>query len=547
MFDLKFAKSLKVLYVEDEEYAREAGELLLKRFFKKVDTAKNGEEGLKKFNKNSYDIVITDLTMPKMDGITFIKAIKDLIHQQEIVVLTAHNDKEYILEAINLHVSGYILKPIDSKQLFSVLEKVFNNLKVIKEHETLENKLINKVNEKIKEVEQLLYYDRITHLPNFTKLKKLLKQKDCKKIAIIDISNFKKINAVFGTEIGDGVLIKLKEYLLSFGFKEVYKMPEASFAVILNKNIEMLCSYLKKFKYNENGLSLRFTFKIFTLECLHFTNNYYLLNSFLKEKKIKSLCKEFVQKEIDSIYDSQLDHQQWINRVIEAISSDRIVPFYQPIVDNRNMKVVKYESLIRMKLEDKYISPYFFLIPAKDAGIIQDLTKIMVDKSFANAKKYNIHISLNITQQDLLEMNFFSYLIDKRKEYELEEITLEVLEDIETFSEDILERVKELKKYNFLIAIDDFGSGYSNFQRVIDISPDFIKIDGSLIKNIKDKNFYNTIRAIKNFAQNIGSEVIAEFVEDEEILKLIKELNIEYSQGYYFSAPKLIKEFYGGI
>ena len=67
------------------------------------------------------------------------------------------------------------------------------------------------------------------------------------------------------------------------------------------------------------------------------------------------------------------------------------------------------------------------------------------------------------------------------------------------------------------------------------------------VKNIKDKNFYNTIRAIKNFAQNIGSEVIAEFVEDEEILKLIKELNIEYSQGYYFSAPKLIKEFYGGI
>ena len=107
-----------------------------------------------------------------------------------------------------------------------------------------------------------------------------------------------------------------------------------------------------------------------------------------------------------------------------------------------------------------------------------------------------------------------------------------------------IERILHLKNNNFLIAIDDFGSGYSNFQRVIDIDPDFIKIDGSLIKNIENPKFFHTVFAILNFAKSLSADLIAEFVENERIFQIVKMIGIEYSQGYFFSPPLSQEELY---
>ncbi|MFA7609853.1 MAG: EAL domain-containing protein [Sulfurimonas sp.] len=119
-------------------------------------------------------------------------------------------------------------------------------------------------------------------------------------------------------------------------------------------------------------------------------------------------------------------------------------------------------------------------------------------------------------------------------------IVFEIVESeyIEKF-EDVMRFIAKVKKYNCKIAIDDFGTGYSNFEYLIKLKADYLKIDGSLIKNIdKDKNAYIVVSTIVDFAKKLGMKTVAEFVESEEIFNIVKNLGIDYSQGYYFCEPK---------
>jgi EAL domain-containing protein (putative c-di-GMP-specific phosphodiesterase class I)/CheY-like chemotaxis protein/GGDEF domain-containing protein len=533
MIDLDFTKQLDVLFVEDEEKAREIGKKLFEKFFKKVDVAKDGEEGLEKFKNGHYDLVITDITMPKMNGIELIKKIREIKPNQEIIVLTAHSDKDLILETINLNV-GYVLKPINLDTFMQVLKKVINNLKILKEHESYEKELQENLKKKVEEIESLLYYDKTTSLPNINKLKEDISEND--EVFIIDISNFKKINAVFGIKVGDDILKDLA-YFLKKRHSRVYKLPEAVFCIIKeNEQLEKICDEVKDYTYKKIDIEIRFTFKVYSFIAGDILERFNLLNSFLKDKGIKKLCDYFSEEDLEKILNQQKEHQKCINKVIEALENDMFIPYFQPIIDNKTQRIVKYESLIRMKDKNKVISPYFFLKPAKDSGLMNELTKVMFKKSLEVAKKKNIALSLNITQEDLLNDEFFEYILSLDSKL-CKNITLEILENIDDFNTNLVDKINEIKKNGFLIAIDDFGSGYSNFQRVIDIDPDFIKIDGSLIKNIENPKFFHTVFAILNFAKSLSADLIAEYVENEQIFKIIKMIGIEYSQGYYFSPP----------
>lgn len=112
-------------------------------------------------------------------------------------------------------------------------------------------------------------------------------------------------------------------------------------------------------------------------------------------------------------------------------------------------------------------------------------------------------------------------------------------ESIEKF-EQVRNFIEKVKSYECKIAIDDFGTGYSNFEYLLKLNADYIKIDGSMIKDIDtSKEAEIVVSTIVGFAKKMGIKTIAEFVENESILEKVKEMGIDYSQGYYFSAPKL--------
>ncbi|PHR55884.1 MAG: hypothetical protein COA44_09600 [Arcobacter sp.] len=138
----EYTHNLSVLFVEDEASIRESTKHLLENYFHKVDTCKDGEEGLLKYKegvktKKLYDIVLSDINMPFLNGIEMISKIKEINSEQNVVFLSAHNDKEFLLEAIRLGISYYLLKPIIladlEKVLFTISKNIVNEKKVEKQ------------------------------------------------------------------------------------------------------------------------------------------------------------------------------------------------------------------------------------------------------------------------------------------------------------------------------------------------------------------------------------------------------------------------------
>lgn len=129
--------------------------------------------------------------------------------------------------------------------------------------------------------------------------------------------------------------------------------------------------------------------------------------------------------------------------------------------------------------------------------------------------------------------------MEKLKFEDRNRLVFEILESENLSDYDFLEEfVLKYKKLGVKIAIDDFGSGYSNFIRIIRLKPDYLKIDGSLIKNIdKDNNSYEIVKSIIAFSKTLNIKTIAEYVHSEEIFNLLLELDVDEFQGYYFGKP----------
>ncbi|WP_373034830.1 HD domain-containing phosphohydrolase [Sulfurimonas sp.] len=157
-----------VLYVEDEAELREGIRSFLSKIFTDLDTAQNGKEGFEKYILKKYDIVLTDIQMPKMNGLEMIKKIREIDETQEIIVISAYTDAEYLTESIQLNVTGYIIKPIEFMQILQMLEQSVYKLSALRENEIYKEKLESMVEERTKTVldlqrQQLLNYNHAIH------------------------------------------------------------------------------------------------------------------------------------------------------------------------------------------------------------------------------------------------------------------------------------------------------------------------------------------------------------------------------------------------
>ncbi|MEA1983944.1 MAG: response regulator, partial [Campylobacterota bacterium] len=118
----KRANSLKLLYVEDNEEARESMLVILKLFFADIVIAVDGNDGLKKFKSNNIDLIITDINMPNLNGLEMAQKIKEFNQEVPILILSAHNESDYFLQGIQIGIEGYLLKPLEMEQFVVVLD-----------------------------------------------------------------------------------------------------------------------------------------------------------------------------------------------------------------------------------------------------------------------------------------------------------------------------------------------------------------------------------------------------------------------------------------
>ena len=165
----------------------------------------------------------------------------------------------------------------------------------------------------------------------------------------------------------------------------------------------------------------------------------------------------------------------------------------------------------------------------------------MVDKSFAIMQNNSFSFSINLTETDLARSDLVEFLLQKCIDYNIEpwRVTFEILEGVSSEGKQSHHsQLAALKEAKFKLALDDFGAEYSNFERVIDLEIDFIKIDAKYIKNIDvDPKSRAIVEAMSFFAKKANIPCIAEFVHSEAVQKVVNDIGIEYSQGFHFSTP----------
>lgn len=576
---VKNAKLLNVLIVEDEINTKLEIKEVLSIFFNRVDLASNGEQGLESYikyqNKNSvyYDIVVTDVYMPKMDGIELSKEILKINPNQVIIVFSANDRFSKMVDLINAGVNYFIQKPFSKKIMTKVLLKavkeVVNDLLIEKYHkkvETINSKLEQKtkqlndlnsnlelkVNEQTASLKKRLYYDILTELPKRNKLMEDMKEYKNIGMLLINVNRFKNINNAYGYKIGDTVLKKFANILKTIAKENncmLYSLSGDEFvfvsleAKVAKKCIETAKNIVKSIE--KTGINIQIDgdnvniFLSVTVGISHGDDEPLLAADMALKYAVKKRVPYILYTKELHIQKDVSDYIKWTKTIVDAIKEDGVQPFYQPIIYDNNK--IKYECLIRIVENEKVISPFLFLDIAKKIRYYTSLTKIMIEKSFKEFEKRDNEFSINFSFEDILDKEVVNFLLKKLNEYKVNKrLIIEILEseNIDDF-EILKDFVKKMKTLGVRIAIDDFGSGYSNFSYILQMKPDFIKIDGSIIKNIDHcQNSYNIAKSITQFAKRINAKTIAEYIHSKDVYDKAKKLKIDAFQGFYFSEPK---------
>lgn len=410
--------------------------------------------------------------------------------------------------------------------------------------------LTSKLVAKKEEFKQIATTDILTSLANRYSLNLDIASFDSPKIAIINIDGFRQINDFYGHSFGDEIVKKIAKKLNDF----VKQNPRAKLYRLQGDEFALLCDSYDKDIFVSAILKILSIAKekivvdseeiYLSFGCgISFEDKKHLISSAnMALKKSKNDNKEIVifseEISLNKEYENNL---MCAKRLSKALKNSNIVPFFQPIVDNASLEIVKYEALVRMRDEQMgIIAPYNFLRVAKQTRQYFDITKAMIEKSLALFSTKESICSINLSIKDILESDVVDFIFEKLKEHNMSSrVLFEIVESeyIDNFDA-VSDFIKKSKAMGCKIAIDDFGTGYSNFEYLTRLDIDFLKIDGSLIKNIaKDKNKYLVVSTIVEFAKKMGVKTVAEFVEDEETFDIVKSLGIDFSQGYHFSKP----------
>jgi len=404
---------------------------------------------------------------------------------------------------------------------------------------------LSELKEKEKEIYKIAYYDKLTGLPNRQKMISDMNNMNVHACVIFNIDKFGQINDLFGSEIGDKLLIRFAKVLAYEGIQP-YRIGGDEFAVLFNqsmtyKNLEKfikkIIEKIEKMEFLANNEPFHIHIRAGAA-----INGHKLLthaDMALREAKMKKIPFQIYDEslKIEEKYKQNLAMTVAIHRALE---SNGIICYFQPIFD-RFKNITKYEVLVRMKDENgKILLPGEFLPIAKTTKLYNRITKEVIKKACEKFRGTRKEFNVNISIDDINDSELVEFILKTLDETDTgRQIGFEILETEGIENYDIVKNfIDKVKKLGAKVMLDDFGSGYSNFKHILSLNIDCIKIDGSLIQEVyKHKKNLIVVETIIDFAKKIGANTVAEFVCCKETFDIIKKLDIDYFQGFYLAKP----------
>lgn len=461
-------KNIRILYIEDDEVTRKYTHSILSEFFDTVDVASDGQSGYDMFvdaeiaiphlglspvlNIQKYNLIITDIKMPKMDGISLISKIRKICKETAIIVTSAHNDIEYLIETIRLGVDSYILKPIELDQLLDSLSSTIETILLKEESHAYTNSLKQTIELQQSALDEQLHTDALTKLPNKNTLDNILSQiqpVEVPSLFLINIDNFKNYNKLYGLDAGNQILQEFAHHLKAIASSlcyDVFRISSNEFVMLrldthldpdkiyddITKTLEVLNGIEIKIKGLNEKILVNISMGV-TFDQENLFNKAFTALDFAKQTG-----KTFV------VYTSNLDETEslandfyWQDVIADTLDKDNVVPFFQPICD-KSGQIIKYEALIRIKTKDKqeqeqYVSPYYFLDIARRTRQYDSLSHRMIEKVLEMMTLHpTVTFSINFSFRDMLNKEIRdmvrSKIVEMREENKAINLIFEVVE-----------------------------------------------------------------------------------------------------------------------
>lgn len=418
---------------------------------------------------------------------------------------------------------------------------------------------------KIQEQNSLLnkaaYEDLSTGLPNRNKLAIDLQSSLRKSLIIIQLEEYQQLHNFLGesicTMLMTEVIDRVSEHLQPFENHCLYRLSPNQLCLAIatgqQQTLLSLCSQLlndiAQHPFTVEQIHINLTAKIgacaanFNTEdsgsCI--ANAQLALQSALRTNRDVAFYEHTLNKG-KAIEKNLL----LIDKIRHAIHTENIIPFLQPIVHTSSRQIFANECLMRLKdKEGNIVTPWEFLSAAKQAGLYQTISQMMIATCIEKLQYIDGNITLNLAAYDIENSQARQSITDllKQNRQHANRVTLEITESepFENYSL-VKDFIAEIKSIGCKIALDDFGAGYSNFNHILSLNIDYIKIDGSLIKNLdSDVNAMKITKAIVECARSLQIETVAEYVHSEEIYHIVQSLGIDYCQGFYFGEPAPFK------
>jgi len=539
-----------VLVVDDQEINRDALEVIMEDDYE-VITAENGAEALEKMKGHAADlsVVLLDLMMPVMSGYEVLKKVHEdeVLRKIPIIVLTA--DKEAELEALQLGAADFITKPFD---VHEVIQARVGRIIELSEGRNL-----------ISAAER----DPLTGLysRNFFReyAYSLYKYHQELKLdaVVLNIDQFHSINALNGWEFGDTVLRAIGDIILT------YLNDKDGIAGRLEADEFLVyCSHIDDYRYILERLQEKIS-SISPNVQIHIRMGVKTWQEGVEPQMLfdqaRTAC-NMVRGDYQNpimIYDDKMLEKDMMNRRLlndlrAALEEGQFQVFYQPkyCIQCNPPRLRSAEALIRWKHPELgMISPGAFIPLFEGNGLISRVDSYVWKKAAEQIaiwkEKYNytLPVSVNLSRADIFDPTLTDRLIhlivDNGLEYR--DIKLEVTESAYTQNaKKLLELINRLRGLGFEVEMDDFGSGYSSLNMLSSMPIDVLKMDMSFVKNIeKSETDLRLVKLIMDIARDLKLKVVAEGVEAEGQMVLLKDAGCDLAQGYYFSRPVPAEEF----
>jgi PAS domain S-box-containing protein/diguanylate cyclase (GGDEF)-like protein len=406
--------------------------------------------------------------------------------------------------------------------------------------------------EQEQELERQLYIDTLTELPNRKALHRDIEHHDDYKLMLINVDDFNTVNTIYGESIGDELIIELAKKLqtmLSSDHLTLYRHSGDEFAILADEKVP--ADFFK-----EDTILMAHQFNPMDLQCASHAitvrarigaaksskrGNPRSLVSMaslaLREAKKSKQAYSFYSEDADHIL--HLEENLLTLEMLEtALKHQKVMIHFQAIANTKMHEVEKFEALVRIVDEKgKTHYPNEFIAVAKGARLYSKLSKEIFRQTLEIAQKNPAYeFSYNIEMADILDPRTSRFILDKlRASNCAERIVFELVESEELEgSEQVYHFFKLIKEEGSKIAIDDFGSGYSNYAYLMKLGVDIVKIDGSLVADITSNlNNKRIVKSIINIMHDLGMKVVTEFVEDKETYQMVVLLGADYAQGHY--------------